>query len=493
MGFALLVALFAACSSNDDAQNDQPWGSEASAFFEALSVEHSANDFYGVLDFYTPSAFVEKWRGDLRGGAPIAKLLRWNSGDLDQEILGVYLSSQGALTTVSWDSTGDWGAVASEIAGGLIDSETVFDFTGSLERSLRASPDVIANYESLYTDYVAAWSSGVDDDIAHLYTPSAVLIDSLLGFDIEGNRPIADLGQTGMATVAASDTGGLDERPAIYLGPVQYGQDPGRAVAIFDVTDQSGCVHRVGILWRLETGLIASEDRYHDVGSFPGCFTTKPQGWWTGLPLPAPSDEVVTNVLRTPAGHEVSVHNGTPLLEQVLQDALSRYTEANLAEPSFDAVIFEPSRQCIGRSGRLTQSEGVRNLYICLFESDLCPGVGPCLEPTLSVKGIVLHELAHAWTLDHVSDELEARFLKLIGLDVWQQDDLPWSEQGTEYSAEVIAWGLLDRPSRMVRIGDPACEDLTAAFRLLTGIEPLQSCELAEATPTQMTLRPYSF
>lgn len=160
----------------------------------------------------------------------------------------------------------------------------------------------------------------------------------------------------------------------------------------------------------------------------------------------------------------------------MLQDALGRYSEARLDEPTFDAVTFEPSRQCVGRSGRLIQSDGVRNLYLCLFESDLCLGTGQCQEPTAAVRGAVLHELAHAWTLDHVLNDLEERFLDLVGLDVWQQADLRWAEQGVEYSAEVIAWGLLDRPSRMARIGNPDCEDLAVSFRLLTGVEPLQEC-----------------
>lgn len=476
LGAIALLALVNACGG--EASEEGPWGAEASSFFEALNVEHSASDFYGVLDFYTPSAFIEKWRGDIRGGAPIAELLRWNSGDLDQEALDVYLSSQGAITVVSWASTDEWSAVASTVEGGLINGETVFDFSGTLEQSLRASPDVIATYESLYTSYATAWSRGDNEGIERLYAPSARLNDDLTGLNVEGSGSIAALGPTGVAAVTAQDIGIPDERRAVFLGPVEYGQDPGRAVGIFDVTDESGCVHRVGVLWHLEAGLITSEDRYHDIGTFPGCSTTNPEGWWTGLALPAPSDEVVTGVLRTPAGREVDVHNGTPLLEQVLQDALARFTEAQLAEPRFDAVTFEPSRQCEGRSGRLIQSDGVRTLFLCIFESDLCLGAGPCPEPSLSVRGAVLHELAHAWTIDHVSTDLEGRFLDLVGLNVWQDADLPWSEQGVEYSAEVIAWGLLDRQSRMARIGNPDCEDLAAAFRLLTDAEPLQECEI---------------
>jgi hypothetical protein len=45
-----------------------------------------------------------------------------------------------------------------------------------------------------------------------------------------------------------------------------------------------------------------------------------------------------------------------------------------------------------------------------------------------------------------------------------------------EYSADVIAWGLLDKQTRMARIGSPSCQDLIDAFRLLTGAEPLQEC-----------------
>jgi hypothetical protein len=476
VGAVVLVALLASCT-NDAAQNNQLWGVEATSLFESLADEHSENDFYGVLDFYTPSAYVEKWRGDLRGGAPVAELLRWNSGDLDQEVLGVYLGPKGALTLVSWASTAEWSAVVSTVERGLISAETVFDFSGTLERSLRASPEVIAAYENLYVAYAAAWSSGDNEDIARLYAPSATLEDPLTELDIEGSEAIAALGQTDVAAVTATDIGIPDERSAVSLGPVEYGHDPGRAIGIFDVTDQSGCVHRVGVLWHLDGALIASETRYHDVGTFPDCVTTNPEGWWTGLDLPAPRDEVITGLLRTPAGREINVHNGTPPLEQILQDALARYTEANLAEPRFDAVVFEPSRQCIGRAGRLIQSVGVRTLYLCFFESDLCLGAGQCQEPSLAVRGDVLHELAHAWTLDHVTTDLEERFLDLVGLDIWQQADMPWADQGVEYSAEVIAWGLLDRPSRMARIGDPSCEDLTEAFRLLTATDPLQECD----------------
>jgi hypothetical protein len=41
-----------------------------------------------------------------------------------------------------------------------------------------------------------------------------------------------------------------------------------------------------------------------------------------------------------------------------------------------------------------------------------------------------------------------------------------------EFSAEVMAWGLLADPPRMARIGAPSCDVLLGAFRILTGANP---------------------
>ena len=50
-----------------------------------------------------------------------------------------------------------------------------------------------------------------------------------------------------------------------------------------------------------------------------------------------------------------------------------------------------------------------------------------------------------------------------------------WSERGVEYSADVIAWGLLDDAAPMVRIGNRTCDELTASFKLLTATDPLRA------------------
>lgn len=466
------LALFSLACSPDQASS--AWGSEAVAFFDDLTEEHAVNDFYGVLDFYTPGAYIEIWRGDLRGGARVAELLRWNSGDLEQEIRSVYLGTTEAVTTVRWLGNGQFGAVVSTLRHGLIDGETVFDLGASLELSLRATPEVVTRYADFYAAYAESWSTGDPGAIRDLYSADAVVTDTLNGLDATGPDQITSSASPGESVESVTTDEAHD---AIYLGPVEYGQDPGRALGLFQVADAGGCSHQIAVVWTIEDGLIAAESRYHETASFPTCHNNPPRGWWSGLARPLPSDQVTTGFIRTPGGREVAVRNGTSILEDVLQDALLRFEVAGLSEPVFDSVVFEPSRSCAGRSGRVIQSEQGRDVFICLFESDLCPGTGPCQEPNLAVRGVVLHELAHAWQLDNVSEDLEAEFVAHTGLEAWQDDTLPWSKQGVEYSADVLAWALLEEPAPMVRIGSPSCADLAVAYHLLTALEAPHDCD----------------
>ncbi len=480
VGVVLLAATVVACGASDQPAVSSPWGGEAGHFFEGLSQVYAENDFYGVLDYYTTSAYVEKWRGDLRGGAVVPDLLRWNSGDLDHEILALHLSSDGALTLVRWPTTGELGAVISVIEQGLIAGETVFDLGVSLERSLRASPGTISTYEDLYAAYARAWSRKADDDLTRLYAPDARLHDPLAGIEVSGHDAISASGGPGRSVevITAGDVGESNSstNPAIYLGPSEYGQDPNRAVGVYRAIDDEGCAHQVAVVWLLEDGLIVDEHRYHELESFPDCVSGRlPEGWWTGLPPPPPRDEVVTGVMQTGGGQNVTVHNGSRRLEQVLLGGMQRFVDAEMDQPRFDVVTFEPSRSCVDRSGRVLQTTGSRGLFICIYESDLCPRGGPCDVAPLPVRLTVLHELAHVWMLDHVDDETRAQVLERTGRRRWQDDTGPWSERGVEYSADVIAWGLLDDAAPMVRIGNPTCDELTASFKLLTATDPLRA------------------
>lgn len=475
-GLAVLLTV-AACSSADEPS--EPWGSEAERYFAALSAAYLDNDFYGILDFYMASADVEKWRGAVRGGLPIQDLLRWNSGDLSQELEAVYLGGTGALTLVLWPRVADQGAVVSSVERGRIAHETVFELAASLGRSLRASPDVIATYEGLYDAYAEAWSGADAEHRARLYAPGASIEDALSGVAVSGRDAVVALDSPGgwepVRNTAHSGRDGSAEGPSVYLGPRDYAQDPQRAVGVYEVMDADGCARRVAVHWVLDDGLIVTEHRYWHVETLRRCAAERlPDGWWSKLELPEPSDEVVTGVLRTVAGQDLAIRNGTERLEEFLEYGLERFAAAGLDEPVLDTITFEPSRSCVERTGRVLDDGSSRDLFLCLYESDLCPGSDSCTEPTLSVRIDILHELGHVWILDHVGERQQRELLELTGRPAWSDLDVPWPERGAEYSAEVIAWGLLDRSLPMVRIAAPPCEELWAAYQLLTGIAPLR-------------------
>ncbi len=484
---SVLVLVLSSCSPSSSAADEIAWGHEAAVYFDALAGAYTANDLYGVLDFYTPDAFIEKWRGDLRGGATVRDLMVWNAGDLGQRIQSLHIGSTGAIALTAWLATDDLSAVMSDVSGGWVSGETVFDLASSLDRSLRASPDVLERYEALYEAYAQAWTDGTMTEFTSLYAPEAHIVDPLRSIDVTGRDAIvahhqAENRQVDMTELSRVGGDPSDDSAAIYLGPAEYGNDPGRAIGIFIMREEDGCDRQMAVLWRLEDGLITGESRHHEIESFAKCEQgTMPEGWWSDLSLPPPRDGVVTSVLRTPLGHEMKVHNGTPRLVDLVHAGLMRFGESGIGEPSFDSVTFEPSRKCTERSGRLIEKDGVRELFLCFYESDLCPGSEPCTEPSLSVRASVMHELAHAWMLDYLSPETRSRLLQFKGLDTWDDEEAAWPDRGVEYSAEVIAWGLLDDPAPMARIGRPPCEELMTSFVLLTDAEPLApaaDCEM---------------
>ena len=89
------------------------------------------------------------------------------------------------------------------------------------------------------------------------------------------------------------------------------------------------------------------------------------------------------------------------------------------------------------------------------------------------LRPLGLHELSHAWADAHVSDETRARFAELRGASSWNGAGDEWGERATEHAAVVMAWGLMDVATNVHRIGDTSTAALTAAFRLVTGIDPI--------------------
>jgi hypothetical protein len=476
----LVLALASGCSSTDEADAPETWGDEAVAYLGALSSALTRDDFYDVLDFYAPGAEVYVGRTGFSRGRVITFLNR--GPRLDQELLAVHLGDEDALRLIWWPGSSTHGAAVSDFEDGVITHETFFDDVGALRTGLRVAEAIIGPYEDRYGEFADAWASGDTDRIKALYHRDAVLSQPLGGIEAHGRDEIALLAPDAPVSwtpLALSEVGpeGRGEF-ALYLGPTtEFARDPQKAVGVYQTELQDGCSIQTAVRWELADGLIVDERRYPEIDSFRRCFPDDlPNGWWTGLDLPGPRDEVVTGTIQT-AQQDITVRNGTDRLTGLARWGLDRFEAAGLPEPRIATVTFEPSRSCGDLSGRVVQENGSRHLFLCLHDHELCPVDEACAVPGLNSRLGALHELGHAWLLDQADQATRSSLLEASGLTTWSNLSVPWQERGSEYAAEVLAWGLLDERIPMVRIGNPECSELTEAFEILTGTTPLVTLE----------------
>ncbi len=142
--------------------------------------------------------------------------------------------------------------------------------------------------------------------------------------------------------------------------------------------------------------------------------------------------------------------------------AEARFSAVGLEMPGALVSVRSDADGCGGNTGRYVPGD-VPEVQICVDR-----------EPTSKIsKLIVLHELAHLWAENRLDDVTRTEFLAVRRLDSWIDSDSPRHEWGAEHAAEVLSWGLMDEPVRIIRIYDASPEALTAAFEVLTGRTPL--------------------
>ena len=143
--------------------------------------------------------------------------------------------------------------------------------------------------------------------------------------------------------------------------------------------------------------------------------------------------------------------------------ATDLFDQAELDLPPLRFVYHgDRTGPCVGRPGLHHRLDGVNVIEICTTT---------ITNPT---KGLILHEAAHAWIDHHLTAERKAAFKELRGWTYWRDyDAAAWHENGTEQAAEIMVWGLIDRPLKMIRINGNTCDELDAGYRTLTGRSPL--------------------
>jgi hypothetical protein len=143
--------------------------------------------------------------------------------------------------------------------------------------------------------------------------------------------------------------------------------------------------------------------------------------------------------------------------------AIERFDQAGLELPPLRFVYHEGDRTpCLGRDGLHHSVDDVNIIEIC------------ATDPSFPIRVMILHETAHAWVHHSLTPERKAAFRELRGWEHWRNyGEAAWHENGTEQAAEIMVWGLIDRPIRIVRILQNDCDQLDTGYRTLTTSEPL--------------------
>ena len=148
--------------------------------------------------------------------------------------------------------------------------------------------------------------------------------------------------------------------------------------------------------------------------------------------------------------HATPVHTMTSISADqanLIAWGLDLYAAAGLELPGIDFVGYPDRTNCRERSGMHLWHKGRSEIRLCIET------ISPAHD------WLILHELAHVWDWNQLSDDRRQDFLALRGLDEWRNGN--WHERGAEHAAEIIVWGLMDRPVRPGHLGsNSSCSDL---------------------------------
>jgi hypothetical protein len=161
------------------------------------------------------------------------------------------------------------------------------------------------------------------------------------------------------------------------------------------------------------------------------------------------------------ADADITFINGTEQEHELTDWATGRFAAAGLELPELTVSYHSDTAACDGFIGIYRSGAG---------QLQICNRGNRRTEP----RHTVLHELAHAWSFTTLSGDDIDRFNDHRGLRLWQGDEA-WWQQGAEQLAEIVLWGVQDPsdPFRSVWTHTEGCDELAAAFRLVTGTEPL--------------------
>ncbi len=164
-------------------------------------------------------------------------------------------------------------------------------------------------------------------------------------------------------------------------------------------------------------------------------------------------DLLVSSVVAAaePVQDSPGIYGADVELTAVINAAIDRYNTTGFTLDPMRFYAHPTDDKCRGNKALFGRDGELDRI-------DLCSG---------RTFAIVLHELAHAWEHNNMSDNTRQAFLDYTGL-VWYDPDVNWRNRGNEVVANTIAWGLRETPLTATDIGNYS--ELLHRFELLTGI-----------------------
>ncbi|MFW2382357.1 MAG: hypothetical protein ACN4GZ_11405 [Acidimicrobiales bacterium] len=477
---------------------DAPWAEEAVVWTDALSTLPSKMGGSAFRYFWDPNIafdYRSMWRGaQIERGEAAFSLMRGllpPRTDASRAEGPVFISTDRVVfqTYLDWQPSGRDTTGTTATPAHLVNvlgpigmhgaKKMVSAFASDSWRERRPSFIEPEDADSLALRWVEAWSDQTVE-FTDLYDPRVLFRDTIARLRASSSDELETV-RADQRSMAWSITRLEDGTPAVYpISTRSFVLDG--VVMIVEGDDGAGCPGRLAVVLSVTDGKIAFEERFWDIEQARRCLEPEnlPGGWWEGRDLIFDETLVSVEDLVTLTGWvqvngaRIRVYNGTDRLEAGLRWALERFDKAGLAVPNPASVTFtrhlELCDEVLGRS--VLGPDGWR-LYLCFHENGHCVD-DACESLTIRPKHILLHELAHVWTHQNLNDDVRAELMARLGLDVWEDRDAEWSEQAREHAAETIAWGLLDRPLNLYRIGLPDEDQLRSQFFLLTGQDAIQ-------------------
>ncbi|HSL74788.1 MAG TPA: hypothetical protein VK853_09980 [Ilumatobacteraceae bacterium] len=484
-GLAGVTCAPAGSDSGDSSGVEAPWAQGAVELFDSVARSLSDVDRHAAASYFSDRGVLDlrAWGGEVHSGRlEIAEALgtilyitpRAASDDdgsmypdLDVHVDQLFLGTRQAV--VRFD--------AQHLAGGVpwVQLFAVGDDGVASSRLYTESLGHVAPSERwtnepehpFYDRYVEVWSSGDPDRLAEVYARSVTVRDAFGrerwdGLDelVEDMGAAAPLVRGPWPEVFRFDAGGRHEQIAVF----QLG---------------GSCPSLEARRWVLTDGVIVDETRYPHVPSVRRCEGAVDDGWWTDVDVSG-SDELAVEMVVI-GGRSLDVVNADGSQVDLIRWLFERFAAGGLEQPDVAAFWFPPSVDC-GLSEAIAKSaddrfQGGHTVTLCFSSDELSSGwPGRRWSPHVAHQG--LHELAHVWMYDHLDDLDHRVFLARVGLDTWRDEDTFWPERGVEVAAETIAWGLAEDGGAEYLIKPPPdCDELTKRYVMLTGREPLTTCD----------------